>query len=364
MKLFFLTSDLDPAAAGQLALLACGLPKDRFTVAVGVLGPSPGGAADALRAAGAAATAVPIRGPLDLSGARRLRRLVAAFAPDLVHAFGPAAVRTARLVIPRRRDRDRPRLIVSAASVSPGGYGGWATARQMRRADRVVATGWAEGERYRRLGVAGDRLSRVNPAADPPGDPPDRAAFCRDVAAPPGSTLIFAGGHLDAAHGVRDAVIAFDMLKYESAALQLVLAGAGPDRTSALDLGRALAFDDCRVRFTGARPDLAAALQLAEMVWVTCDRGGEHLALRAMAAGKPVIAYHTPELGEVIDDGTTGYLVPQGDRAAVAMKAHMLLAYPDTAARMGAAARARAAERYGVARMVDQHARVYQEVCG
>ena len=246
----------------------------------------------------------------------------------------------------------------------PGGFGGWLAARLTRRADRVIATGWAEGERYRRLGVPSDRLSRINPAAAPPGESPDRTAFCREVSAPPDSKLIFAGGYLDAAHGIRDAVIAFDMLKYESAALQLVLTGDGPDRTSALDLGRALAFDDCRVRFTGSRPDLAAAVRLAEMVWVTCARGGEHLALRAMAAGKPVIAYHTPELAEIIDDGETGYLVPQGDRAAVAMKPHMLLAFPDTAARMGEAARTRATERYSVVRMVEQHARVYQEVCG
>ncbi|QJW97931.1 glycosyltransferase [Frigoriglobus tundricola] len=212
--------------------------------------------------------------------------------------------------------------------------------------------------------MRGDRLSSVSPAAALPGPVPDRAAFCAAVSAPPGSKLIFAGGYLDPTHGVKDAVIAFDMLRYESPALQLVLTGAGPGRTAAEDLGRALAFDDCRIRFSGGWPDLAAATQLAEIVWVTCSRGGEHLALRAMAAGRPVVAFHTPELAEIIDDGETGYLVPQGDRAAIAMKSHMLLAYPQTAARMGEAGRKRAAERFGVARMAEQHMRVYREVVG
>jgi glycosyltransferase involved in cell wall biosynthesis len=363
LKLFLLASDLGPGA-GPLALLAGALPRDRFALSVGVLGPAAGAAADALRAAGVAAAALPIRHPLDFRGMRLLRRAVRAANPAVVHAFGAAAVRAARLVVSGHGDGNVPRLVASAAAQPGGGVGGWLAGRQLRRADRVIATGRAEGERYRRLGVRGDRLTRIVPAVAPPGDPPDRAAFCRDVAAPPGAKLIFAGGRLDAAHGVKEAVIAFDMLRYESPALHLVLTGDGPDLAAAEALGRALAFDDFRVRFSGARPDLPAATRLAEMVWVTCERGGEQLALRAMAAGKPVIAYHTPDRAEVIDDGETGYLVPPGDRAAVAAKAHLLLAEPEVAARLGAAGRARAAEHFGAARMAEQHARVYLELVG
>lgn len=363
VKLFFLASDLGTCdAAGQLALLAASLPRGRFAVAAGVLGPATGAAADALRAAGVPVTALPIRHPLDLRGMRRLRETVREVNPAVVHAFGPTAVRAARLVLSRRGEANTPRLVASSATITGGGIGGWFAARQLRRADRVIATGWAEGERYRRLGVRGDRLTRINPAVAPPAEAPDRGAFCRDVGVPPESKLIFAGGRLDAAHGVKDAVIAFDMLRYESPALQLVLTGDGPDRKVAEELGRALAFDDCRICFSGPRPDVAAAIHLAEMVWVTCERGGEHLALRAMAAGKPVIAFQTPELAEIIDDGETGYLVPRGDRAAIATKAHVLLAYPENAARMGEAGRRRAAERFGVTRMAEQHARVYGEL--
>ncbi|MBM3983758.1 MAG: glycosyltransferase, partial [Planctomycetes bacterium] len=212
--------------------------------------------------------------------------------------------------------------------------------------------------------VPGERLTRIGPAVEPPGAPPDRAAFCAQIGAPPGSALVFAGGRLDAAHGIKEAVMAFDLIRYEAKDAQLVLTGDGPDRTAAADLARALAFDDMRVRFTGARPDLAAVLQLADVVWVTGTRGGEHLALRAMAAGVPVVAYHTPELGEIVDDGTTGYLVPPGDRAALITKMGALYAYPHLIKQMGDAGRARAAARFGPAHFVEQHARVYQEVCG
>jgi len=365
VNLYFLASDLrDSDAAGQLALLACGLPRDRFALSVGVLGPAVGAAADTLRAAGVSVASVPIRNPLDFSGMRRLRQAVREASPTLIHAFGLDAVRAARLAVWRRKDVNEPRLVASTAVRNRGGVGGWLAARMLRRADRVIATGWAEGERYRRLGVRGERLSRINPAVAPPDEPPGRAAFCREVGLAADSKLIFAGGRLDSAHGVKDAVIAFDILRYEFPTLQLILTGDGPDRTTAEELGRALAFDDFRIHFCGSRPDLATATRLAEMVWVTCDCGGEHLALRAMAAGKPVVAYHTPELAEIVDDGNTGYLVPHGDRAAIAAKAHALLADPDMAARMGEAGRKRAAERFNATRMVDQYIRVYQEVAG
>jgi glycosyltransferase involved in cell wall biosynthesis len=331
---------------------------------VGVLGPARDSAFDALSSAGVPVSPLSVRHALDFGGMRRFRRAVHEANPAVIHAFGAAAVRAARLVVARSRDGNLPRLVASDSTACPGGLGGWLAARQLRRADRVIATGRAEGERYRRLGVPGERLTLIAPGVAPPGEAPDRATFCRDVAAPPEGRLIFAGGRLDSAHGVKEAVIAFDMLRYLSPALQLVLMGGGPAREEAADLARALAFDDCRVRFSGDRPDLPAATQLAEMVWVTRATGGEHLALQAMASGKPVVAYHTPELAEVIDDGVTGYLVPYGDRAALATKAHALFADPDLAARLGEAGRARAAEHFSATRMAEHHTRVYQELVG
>lgn len=363
-KVFFLASDLGADDTAQLVLLARALPRERFALHVGALSGCGSQATHALQSAGVGVTPLSIRGPLDFSGMRRLRRAVRAVNPAVLHCFGPAAVRAARLVVSGADGGNVPCLVASEATRRCGGLAGWLIRRQLRRADRVIATGWAEGDRYRRLGVRSERLTRIGPGIAPPAPAPDHHAFCRDVAAPLGSKLIFAAGRLDAAHGVKEAVIAFDMLRYESPALQLVLTGDGPDRAAAEELGRALAFDDFRIRFSGARPDLAAATQLAEMVWVTCTTGGELLALRAMAAGKPVIAYHTPELAEVIDDGATGFLVPQGDRTAIASKAHELIADPALAARMGEAGRARVAERFGVARLVEQHARVYQELVG
>src|SRR5262245_5866516 len=293
---------------------------------------------------------------------RRLTRAVREVNPTLIHAWGADAARLSRVLVSSRSEANTPRVVVSDAVATGGGLSGWLAARRVRRADRVIATGWTEAEEYRQLGVRGERLTRVAPAVAPPGEPPARDGFCRDLDVPPNSRFVFAGGRLDSAHGVKDAVTAFDRLRYAAPNLYLVLTGDGPDRTAAEQLGRELAFDDFRIRFSGPRADLPAVTQLAEMVWVTCTRGGEHIALCAMAAGKPVIAYRTAELGEVIDEGVTGYLVPPGDRAALATKAQSLLSYPDVAARMSEAGQVRAEGRFSVARMVEQHIRVYQEL--
>jgi glycosyltransferase involved in cell wall biosynthesis len=362
VNVFLLVSDLEPGdATEQFLLLARGLPRDQFVLSAGAVGPLHAGAADALRAAGVPVASYPIRGALDFGGMRRLRAGVLATNPAVVHAFGPRAVRAAQLVVTRTRAAGAPSVIASGATACGDGIVGWLARRALRRADRVLTTGWTEGQRYRRLCVPGERLSRVHLAVEPAPAPADRAAFCKELDVPTDSRLIFAGGALDPQHGPRDAVRAFDMLRYNQKAAQLVLFGDGPERQSCADLAKALAFDDNRVRFAGARSDLAAVTELADQVWVTRATGGELLALRALAAGVPVVAFDTPELQEVIDDGNTGYIVPQGDRPALAMKAQMLLSFPDTAKRMGAAGR-EWAERFSAARMIEQHARVYAEL--
>lgn len=362
VNVFLLASDLEPGdATEQFLLLARGLPRDRFAPSAGTVGALSASAADALRAAGVPVASYPIRGALDFGGMKRLRAAVRATNPALVHAFGPRAVRAAQLVVNHTRTGSAPRVAVSGAAACGDGVAGWLARRALRRADRVLTTGWTEGQRYQRLWVPGERLSRAQFAVEPAAAPADRAAFCKEIGVPTDARLIFAGGALDAAHGVREAVRAFDMLRYNNKAAHLVLIGDGPERQPAADLARALAFDDNRVRFAGARSDLAALTPLAEQVWVTRATGGELLALRAMAAGAPVVAFDTPELQEVIDDGNTGHIVPLGDRPALAMKAQVLLSYPEVAKRMGEAGRAWA-ERFSAARMIDQHARVYAEL--
>jgi len=63
--------------------------------------------------------------------------------------------------------------------------------------------------------------------------------------------------------------------------------------------------------------------------------------LEAMACATPVIATKVASLGEVVDDGTTGFLVPPNDAAALRAKLEWFRERPAEAEAMGAAGRER-----------------------
>ena len=325
----------DAAAARVLSIA---LVNDRFRVTVGVLGPATGPVVEELRAVGVAVHSVPIRHALDLNGARRLRHTIREANPSVVHACGASAARTARLLVSRSRDEgNTPRLVVSGATNTGGGLSSWLAARQLRRADRVIPATRADGDRYRRLGVPAERLTLIAPAAPTAIPTLDRAAFCRELDIPPRSRLILAGGRAETGVGPKDAIVAFDMLRYDAKDLYLVLYGAGGNTKALEQFGRGLAFDDFRVRFAPSVSNRASAMRLADAVFVTSVRSGVEEALEAMAAAKPVLGWNTADLAEIVADKSTGVLVPVGDRAALASCTRPLLENPTSARRLGEA---------------------------
>lgn len=76
--------------------------------------------------------------------------------------------------------------------------------------------------------------------------------------------------------------------------------------------------------------------------------------VEAMACGTPVVAYRRGSMSEVVDVGVTGFLVHDVSSAAIAV---------DRAAGLDrAGVAARAAERFGADRMVDDYVRVYERL--
>jgi len=350
-RVLFLIPGLEyGGAASQLQLLATGLPRERFEVRVCAL-ESPGPVADALQGAGVEVAALGWSRVLDARPLLALRRRVAEFRPDVVHAWRPAAAYAAAL------SRGPARLVLSAALGH--GKAGLVRARLDRwlcgRADRLVVAGEAEAEHYRRRGVPGDKLAVV-----PPGVPEaDGKALVDPPGVPPSARVIACVGPLAGHEGYRDAVWAFDILKYLYNDLHLVLVGDGPGRGRLEQFTRDIGAAD-RVRFLGPRADVAAVLARADVVWVPNRAGGLNVALEAMAAGRPVVAARRPTLAEAVADGTTGFLVPPADKAALARQTRLLLDDPDRRQAMGAAGRQRAATAFAAAAMVARFADLYE----
>lgn len=353
----------DPGGEGSAPrALAVGLSSEEFRVTVGILGCTNAADIDELASAGIAVKPVPIRHWMDVSGTRRLRQFVRECRPEILHTWGAVAARAARgLVSSNGFGGNWPRLVVSSASLPGGGIRGWLTARGLRSADRVIPSTRADGDRYRRLGVPTEQLTLIAPAAPSVRMLPDSDTAFSELRLPEGAQLIVASGRSEKGFGPRDAIIAFDMLRYDFKNLHLAIVGAGSETNSLERFARSLAFDDFRVRFV---PGVAAGavFRLADAVFAIRPHSGVEDALQAMAAGKAVIGWGTADLAEIVEDKMTGLLVNLGDRAALAASMRAVLENPSYARRLGDAGRARAQERFSHTRMIEQFVRLYREL--
>lgn len=104
-----------------------------------------------------------------------------------------------------------------------------------------------------------------------------------------------------------------------------------------------------------ARAVVLPSVQRAEAFGMSLLEGamaGRALVSTALGTGTEIVNGH----------GETGLVVPPGDTRALADALRRLAAEPDTAARFGAAARARFDARFTGARMGDAYARLYREL--
>lgn len=284
-----------------------------------------------------------VRHGLDWNRLGSLRDRIREMRPDVLHAVGEGAARAVSLLkLPPFRWKPFPRLIVSGCDAP----GSWLARRAAARADAVLAYSPGEAERYARF-VKPTRLHRIPPGIAPNTSTTNRT---RDIAAV---------GNFDRWSGLKTAVWAFDLLKYVATKSHLLLIGNGPRRESVDQFGRALGYDDYRVRFAGLRTDAPALLASVEAVWVTHERGGVSVSLEAMAAGTPVIAMRTPDTVAIVQEGETGVLVPAGDRAALATATAALLKRPEELRRLGDNARRVVAKRFPVQALANSTAAVY-----
>lgn len=101
---------------------------------------------------------------------------------------------------------------------------------------------------------------------------------------------------------------------------RFLLVGDGELRRD-LERRRAAAGLDGRLLLPGWRRDVPAVLAAATVVTLTSRFEGLPRALvEARAAGVPVAAMEVDGVAEVIRDGTNGFLVPEGDSAALAAR--------------------------------------------
>ncbi|MGB7095028.1 MAG: glycosyltransferase [Anaerolineales bacterium] len=107
---------------------------------------------------------------------------------------------------------------------------------------------------------------------------------------------------------------------YDNVALLII--GDGPERENLEDRVRVMGMND-RIKFTGMIPyqDLPGYLTAAD-VFVTASVTEVHplSVIEAMASGLPVVGIQSPGVGDIVEDGVTGFLAPEEDLAVFTAK--------------------------------------------
>ncbi len=291
--------------------------------------------------------------------ARRFsRREFAKFDADVVHThLFKADVAGAALVGRKRRGR---RVLVSTKHNEDRYLAGptlraatWRTLarRAAKRADAVVAI--SDGVRAFFRETLGDAAGEMPVIRY--GIPSPRAVGSEEIAAfrarcgvGDGTSLVLCVGRLDAQKDPATAIRAMPRVTATRDA-RLVFLGRGSMEAELHAL--AAATPGSNVVFAGFLADPAPAFAAADVVVLPSKWEGLGLVLvEAAQHGRAVVATRVGGIPEVVEDGTTGLLVPPGDPSAFGDAVARLLSDDALRRKMGEAARESAARRFSVER--------------
>jgi glycosyltransferase involved in cell wall biosynthesis len=299
----------------------------------------------------------------DIPRILRLVRLVRAWRPDVLHSHMVHANVLAGAVRPLTRV---PVLISTIHSINDGGPVHMAAYRLTSpQVDRFTIISRLAAERYVAIGaVPAQRLQVVPNAVDTDRFrrlPQARATLRRELGL--GDEFVWlAVGRFEEAKDYPTMIAAFARLAAARPTSQLLLVGKGSLQENVEALLRANGLEQ-RVRFLGVRRDVPELMSAADgYVLSSAWEGMPVVLLEAAAVELPVVATQVGGVSEVVEDGTTGLLVPPSDPAALARAMERVEALaPEARAAMGAGGRALVQQRYDTNRVMEMWEQLYFE---
>ena len=234
-----------------------------------------------------------------------------------------------------------------------------------RMADHVVAN----AEAIRRMlvqeeYVAPSRVSVIHNGLDLPRfDSRMREGLKAPVPDTGGAPVVLHVANMN--HPVKrqeDLLLALAMLRHEGQDLHAFFVGDGPRRAGLEKHAAELGVGDI-AHFLGHRTDVPALYARATMgVLCSSAEGMSNAVMEGMAAGLPMVVTAVGGNTDLIEDGERGLVVQPQQPAQLVRAFRRLLAQPDKAKDMGAAARGFVRRELTLERMVQKHDELYRKV--
>ncbi|MFS8606739.1 MAG: glycosyltransferase [Gammaproteobacteria bacterium] len=313
---------------------------------------------------------LPLYGDLDIGAPMRLRAALESVAPDIVHVHS----RRGADLFAGFASIGAPWRTVLTRRVDHREWPPWARMKYSRYDALIAISSAIEFELVEHVGVQRARVHRV-----PSGVPVDRGGASSRVGADDARAAARRelGASLALPHDARIAGVVAQLIPRKGHGVLLralaealarhpqwhvVLLGRGrlepTIRREVARLGLA-----SRVHLAGFRPEAARWLPGLDLLLHPALKEGLGLAvLEAMAAAVPVAVSGVGGLVDIVEDGTSGVLVPPGDVRAWAAAADRLMRDGELRTRLAQGGLERVRAVFGVRRMVLGNLAVYREV--
>ncbi len=289
----------------------------------------------------------PFGGWLDFATPRILKQEIGLFSPDIVVSWMNRPTR----FVPQQTEKDRKQFIHVG---TPRGY---YTPKYYKNCRHLIVTTKDLAKFYYNHGRAAEQISVIpNFAPDSRGEPVARAQYDTPAKAP----LLLALGRLHKNKG-------FDVLLKAMLDLPdhyLWLGGAGPLEQELKGLAFTLGVAE-RVRFLGWVDDPAPLYAAADIFM--CSSRHEpfgNIIIEAWLNATPVIAAASEGPVSLIEDGETGFIVPNEDAAALSAGVRKLRGDPALMARLADNGRRRYEDAFTEEQVVGQYLDLFERLSG
>ena len=301
------------------------------------------------------------RHALDAFAAIRLRGVIRASDPDIIHAHDFTSHLLATMATCCRGTRPRVVATLHGGHTRLSPFKAWLYRKMLGKASRVVCVAKSQiPELERQIGTRGT-IVNIPYGVDPArfDDAPSPSDIRTRLGIPADAPVVAMVARFEQPKDQDSLVRAAPQILSNISQCHFVLVGDG-SRRSLIHEAVVAGGIEAAFHFVTATTEVRDILSMASVcVLPSFHEGLPICILEYMAAGRPVVASDVDGVGEMFRDGEEGFLIGAGDSAALADRVSALLAEPAKAVEMGQRARMRVESRFSLRGMLAAYTRLY-----